>query len=329
MTISRIPPENIKKASSIQEFIDHIDEFSCQSCWQQESRINKKAKQNASNNDSGQKVTLWYRGHASIEYTLTPSLYRKVGKIIKDKNISIKQIDFGKLLLELEEALMEESRARNFQSIDPITLKDNYLSLAWMQHMEVATRLLDWSEQAFSALFFALFKYFQKNDDVYNECPCVWILNPKNLMDQSISLFQNKDSSISYPDNDLTKEYNISTIFPSLSAGEKYAKLFDYVPMPVISPYNSKRIQSQSGVFVIFPKKFVTRIFPQGKRPYSFFSLEDLNGSGNFLKKIDIIKPEKIFHQFIQLGFKKSLFFPDIPNVSQEIETHYLRDVSA
>jgi hypothetical protein len=52
--------------------------------------------------------------------------------------------------------------------------------LAEMQHHNVPTRLLDWTESLHTALFFACIHSSREPSDL-PESPCLWVLNPYNL----------------------------------------------------------------------------------------------------------------------------------------------------
>ena len=56
-----------------------------------------------------------------------------------------------------------------------------------MQHYAVPTRLLDWTEGASIALYFAIrMRVFGKQELPTEKIPCVWMLNPSWLNHKSI-----------------------------------------------------------------------------------------------------------------------------------------------
>ena len=85
----------------------------------------------------------WYRGCGDSSYKLFPTLYRHPAK----KTLA----DLG----ELEKQLMTRFRQRSlpFQSR---TFSTDWDLIFFMQHYGVPTRLLDWTENPFIGLYFAL-----------------------------------------------------------------------------------------------------------------------------------------------------------------------------
>jgi hypothetical protein len=102
---------------------------------------------------------IWYRGHGMSGWTLSPSMYRppfnKVSEHRYRHEFHLKALPF------LAEA-----------TTPPVSDWDWYFL---MQHHGVPTRLLDWSESALVALYFAVNRYASNKDGA------VWILNPRAI----------------------------------------------------------------------------------------------------------------------------------------------------
>ena len=95
---------------------------------------------------------MWYRGHKNKEYVLLPTLIREHYWRYKE-NSSVS-------LAEYQRSLMESFVSRGATAIELIepTVKISNSEielLAQMQHYGVATNLLDWTEDLFTALYFA------------------------------------------------------------------------------------------------------------------------------------------------------------------------------
>ncbi len=105
--------------------------------------------------------SVWYRG-VTDDYDLSPKVFRK----------SVVKPGFKKNFSNLAETYLNESidRKLTFFSRDAIHFLD-VLCLA--QHRKFPTRLLDWSENLSTALYFAI--------DSPKANPHIWLLNPRRL----------------------------------------------------------------------------------------------------------------------------------------------------
>lgn len=162
---------------------------------------------------------LWFRGHASDEYSLMPTVYR------------------APYSWKSENALLHQFKARAARFIQSPP-SDDVEWLFIMQHHATPTRLLDWSENALVALAFATqYRQEKHNDKDAN----VWCLNPIVL--NSYTRFP------SYEDEKI----------PNICADRDIQKMYESprqeYPIAVIGPQNTERIIAQKGVFTLFPNK--------------------------------------------------------------------------
>ena len=107
----------------------------------------------------GSPEALWFRGHASVDYILKPSLLRL-------KNWQIK-----------EQSLFEDYERYSFLRAGE---KNVWEVLQDMQQYGIPTRLLDWTQVLGIAVGFAL---FDRNDDGRDSC--VYLLDPRKLNERS------------------------------------------------------------------------------------------------------------------------------------------------
>jgi len=110
----------------------------------------------------------WFRGERKKDDKLRPKLFNLIDKIV-DKN---KKLTF-------ENDIAQEFRMRApalYTRTPPYERIDEWLFL--MQHNELPTRLLDWTEGALFALFFAINEIILKPDTKEKDSPMVWVLNP-------------------------------------------------------------------------------------------------------------------------------------------------------
>lgn len=303
---------------------------------------------------------IWYRGHTNTgrTYKLLPGLYR-------DNELS-----------HLEARLAEESRiqhysARAIQSIEnrPHTSTD-WLEL--MQHYQVKTRLMDWSENMFIAAMFALEPFISnpKDERFKNSrrlsTPSIWLLNPillnkkiygmlhadTDIIDKALMEFSNLPSGLQRKMKEQLKkgegEYfsvkgnprsgivNLSLLLDlRIAASNRLPELlndnrfnpFYYLllklyndgvmldvevpPLAVVSPFHSKRIETQHGVFTVFP-------FPPGSGAVT--AIEENPDCYGVLAEIRLNNPYGIAKDLRTKGFLRTDLYPDLTEYGQSIE---------
>lgn len=236
---------------------------------------------------------LWYRGHSSSKYILAPSIFRNPYK--------------GKIKL-YEGIFKNDFKARAVPFLDRMPDQE----LDWMflmQHYKIPTRLLDWSEDAFIALLFAL----KNHDEALGLNAVVWILNPYEL---------NKRA---YESIRITGEYT-KLIIPNLMNNNNNSDLqmlykwyveepmikINY-PLAILPPKNNKRIIAQKGTFTIFP--ILETVEP----------MEMLDGKDQFLWKIEVKNEsvKDVLKELNSLGINETSLFPELDSIALEIISQY------
>jgi len=111
---------------------------------------------------------LFFRGHNDTKWELTPLIYRVESSKWPDP-------------LNIEQVIHQDFRS-NCGPLYNRKLND-WEILFEMRHAGLPTRLLDWTENFASALFFALRGVDWKNNrnDKEKLQPCIWIMNPYEL----------------------------------------------------------------------------------------------------------------------------------------------------
>lgn len=234
---------------------------------------------------------IWFRGIGSTQHKLIPSLYRHPTKTqIGD-------------LVELEGELLTRFRHRSIPYQDR-PLSDSWELLFMMQHFGVPTRLLDWSENPFIALYFAITSAEQKaSGGAFSEDAAIWMLNAKQWNGKVLSPYW-KGRVVSVPDNPL------EGYFPGADLGKLAA-----LPIAMAGLYNSPRIVAQRGAFTIF-----------GHMNLSMEELFDQQGfPQEALLKIVLPKDDlpAIRDSLFGIGYADSMIYPDLPGLAKEMKRHF------
>lgn len=124
--------------------------------------------------------TLWFRGHEYSHYNLDPNIFRKA-------NYKYNGLETYSNNHLREDYRFQHFMARNFDKTD---YREPHSVFEWqevMQHFFSRTRLMDWSENLFCALEFALEAFLipYKNKEIAEKRhklqPTLWILRPEML----------------------------------------------------------------------------------------------------------------------------------------------------
>lgn len=214
----------------------------------------------------------WFRGHADHEWRLTCSLERFGG-------------------IDREMSLIKRFK----QNAYPIISDRPESEWEWlfvMQHHGLPTRLLDWSESALVALYFAV-----NGDDPGHEASagCLWALLPLGLNANA-----KLESSYTSDIPGLGDDEHLNEYLPSrLRMQPQPLK-----PLASIAMRNTPRIQMQQGVFTVFHKDLT--------------ELDKQEGN-DFLWRLVIPSESKarIRKELALLGITKLALFPELTNVSE------------
>ncbi|MDI6617502.1 MAG: FRG domain-containing protein [Clostridiales bacterium] len=240
---------------------------------------------------NNKKCELWYRGQPDAKFDLIPKIGRKP------------------LNPELEIVYLSKFKSLaipDVQCVPPYPIADNSAAywhwLFLMQHYGVPTRLMDWSRDAFVALFFSI---DQLPSSVGNDA-AVWVLSPVKL-NEAFSFYSFVKPGY-IPNID---EKPVNTLF-----GPNANILKTKKPAAIVGPINNPRILAQRGVFTVFPhtKKIV---------PLNMF-----NDASDYLFKISIASESINFikEQLTRYGITRFSLFPDLCNITEEIDLQVKRE---
>jgi hypothetical protein len=228
---------------------------------------------------------IWYRGEGKSTFSLLPRLYRNPRNIVD--------------LVSKEETMAKWFYERSIPYCVR-DLKDHFEKLFFMQHYGVPTRLLDWTENPFIALYFALKpdpKYIQNDSVVWVLDPCLWNKEATKSIGKPIDQILFKDD----PENRLISY----TLGKPLLGGE-------LLPLAVYGTYNSYRIAAQRGVFTIFgsTKDPMEKYFIDSRRHFNKSCLTKII--------IPYSLKQKLFKSLLSLGITESTILPDLDGLARE-----------
>jgi hypothetical protein len=237
---------------------------------------------------------LWYRGVGDSGYELKPSLYRHP------------ELTDASLLYEKEFEILKKFKQRSIPYIERDLRGSEDLSILFiMQHYRVPTRLLDWTENPYIGLYFALTeaKYKKvKTEPEYETDAAVWVLSP-SLWNQRALDEEPSPGIISPPDDDHLNGYK---------PGSPYRKP---EPIALYGDYNSSRIVAQKGVFTLFGNRtrpmeqsYIVNDYPQDSLRKLIFKKEHI---------------KKILNVLIRTGITDSVVFPDLEGLAKELKRQF------
>ena len=243
-------------------------------------------------NLAGNDGPLWYRGSEDADYKLVPSLYRHPTITVESK------------LLELEAQIIGRFRQRSIpyltRSLDGI-----WEYLYFMQHFGVPSRLLDWTENPYIALYFALSQppsSYSAGSPVHTKDAAVWVLKCTTWNQWALQHIGHAGQVLAFPDAPL-KGYEPGT------------DPMNVHPVAMYGAHNSPRIVAQRGVFTIFGRNTT--------------AMEDLYKNQalqpNTLRKLVVraANIQTLLESLLAIGFTDSVVYPDLSGLAKEIKRFF------
>jgi hypothetical protein len=235
--------------------------------------------------------TAWFRGVGGSEYPLLPSIARLPGKTA-DEIIEV---------IEPGIAAVFAQRSPPFIDRD---LSDAWRSLFFMQHYGVPTRLLDWTESPFVALYFALASVKRDANGAPTTDAAVWLCDP--------SLWNQKAlAHISYGGGILDESCEEIKAY---APGEKLTQIA-VIPVMIYGAHNSPRIVAQRGVFALFGKAMKSMQEIYAKESFKKGTLQRI--------VIERGQVEGLLKSLFKTGISESVVYPDLFGLSLEIRRKF------
>jgi FRG domain len=233
----------------------------------------------------------WYRGAGDSDYDLKPSLYRHLSKTTDD--------EFNDLELEV----ISRFRQRSIPYLLAPLSDDALNTLFLMQHFKVPTRLLDWTENPYVALYFALTtaRSLLNGPDVVHDCDAaIWVLDPAAWNSKAVA-FTPPVGIVSPPNNEVLNSY-----LPSKDITYRKGE-----PVALYGMYNSPRIVAQRGTFCLFGKSrkpmettYIDNGYPQDSLEKLLIPRDQING---------------LLKSLMRIGITDSVVYPDLDGLALEI----------
>ncbi len=218
-----------------------------------------------------------FRGHANGSYKLQPTLQRVYAKTGKD-------------LETLENNLYCDFRSL----VGPrIHFSSSWETLFAMRHEGVPTRLLDWTENLGTALFFAF-------DAPAVQDPHIWILNPYALNKKAV-----RAETLQNPEEDFKKDYQSTYA----SRCNDKSIVIHKLPVAIYPNRSNDRIFAQRGLFTIHGsnERALEDIYPD--------CVERINITKPLLPKL-----QKLLSTF---GINKYSVYPDFQGLCDYLKQQY------
>lgn len=274
------------------------------------------------NSSGDEDQILWFRGECNNATPLVPSIYRILAKTF----MPIKNDWFNSEHLKQ----LEKNLGSDFSRLAlPFIISKGIENNGWnryflMQHYKIKTRLLDWTENALLALFFAI-----ENSMTTNEDSKVWVLKPYLLNNFTINKIlgthktfmiiphgecSDKPASLLNTEgkvfiDELIRRY----LKMDFDQGENNLVTNLYHPLAVLPFYLDQRMVSQKTCFTIFGNK--------------------INGLLSIESKDDFLYPitigaqykQRILNELALVGIDYSSAFPDLDGLGLTLNLKYQR----
>jgi len=228
----------------------------------------------------------WFRGHGNASWPLVPGWYRPSSPV---RGIGSEY--YG------EATLLENFRLRAPTYLERLPATD-WEWLFLMQHYGLRTRLLDWTESSFIALYFAI------RDNAGDVNAAVWAMNPWWLNRLTFGEY------VLFPaDDPRTREH--APLHPK-------EKLKGKLPLAITPIHANQRIAAQHGVFTI-----------HGNEHAAFDRVARRKGKNRpFLQRIVIPSAhiDTIRRELAISGVSESLIFPELSGLCREIKRDFFGD---
>lgn len=235
----------------------------------------------------------WFRG-SNTNYDLMPGQYRPTFRKLYDEDSTFREF---------------KQKARGFLKRNVNDWELFFL----MQHYRIPTRLLDWTENAFVALYFSLI------DQAKDGAPCVWMFNPllfneRNALSPGPGVYVNPDS-IDPKLPDLINVYHPCHFDPQVKILTDSNGEIGNNPVAMYPPTVDPRIMAQRSVFTLHGAR---------RDPIDKCCENHLESKDNFIRKF-VFKGVwgSVLQELKCFGISREAIFPDLEGLGLELRGRF------
>lgn len=259
---------------------------------------------------------VWFRGHSSSEYKLIPNLYREIledqpfrpPNVLRPTQINMVERGIDSSFSRQAHGFLASSNMGN-------TPMNRYFL---KQHYKIKTRLLDWTESALTALYFAV-----KEQPKDSSNAKVYLLLPFLLNNHTIQTLKKDNSRKAYMIfsgiENFSKEGPLFNSNDELRINQLLYKYYildvkdgeSLYPIAIYPPYLDQRMAAQKSCFTMFGN--VIDGLKPGKNAEDFL----------FSIQIDNDSKSKVLEELRTIGYTEFSVYPDLDGLGQSINTEY------
>ena len=258
--------------------------------------------------------SIWFRGLSSDEFKLIPNLYREA--VFTDTEHR-PDLDTFKTIYRIEQNI-----DANFSQKSSIFFASKKIqNTPWnryflKQHYGIKTRLLDWTENALTALFFALSDSNEKTKDKHAR---IWLLSPHKLNHYTVNKLLPEEKKFHFykilPCGKLSKKkelFNRKDEFRYTEVLRKYYRIDctdmkEMYPLAIYPEHLDERMSAQQACFTIFGNEVNGLNNNDSKERFLDYIYIDAN------KKLDILQ------ELNRIGISYYSVFPDLEGLGKTI----------
>lgn len=259
-----------------------------------------------------------FRGMSNKTWPLLPGVFREYTEPQKSSTVLGSSYS-GRVYTAHEMEMLAHFKKEAGGILPNISQNDEFVWLQYAQHYGIPTRLLDFTTNPLTALYFCC-KTESKEDGI------VWLINVS-----SFQRWSHNDDFCNDLGPDFTRDMEISSIMESMKGHNDYdeERLEKYRPIIFVPAYIDQRMSAQASRFLLWGKNEnpledmiaennMMKLLPDGIR-------YNIAGDQRFLAKIIISGESKhhIMRELDLLGVNEKTMFPGLDGIGHYLGRYY------